>query len=354
VSLEFVFRLVGMVLLGIGGIYLGAILANLAGADQPAELWAVIFGLVGALVGLVGTPFATTRPARAIRQQIMQMPAAALVAGMTGFIVGLIIAGLLSFPLSLLPRPFSQLLPLVAAVVFSWLGISVFIMRQRDIFSLFRGRLGSRLAAEGSGTTNEGRSVLLDTSVIIDGRIADISRTGFISGTILVPKFVLNELQHIADSSDVLRRNRGRRGLEVLNRLRNEATVPVRFTDQDVPGVRDVDDKLVILAKQLNCAVITNDYNLNHVAQLQGVQVLNINELANAVKAVYLHGETLSLKIIQEGREPGQGVGYLDDGTMVVVDEGRYHLNGEVAVVVTKVLQTTAGRMIFARLDNNR
>jgi uncharacterized protein YacL len=130
--------------------------------------------------------------------------------------------------------------------------------------------------------------------------------------------------------------------------------VPVRFTDQDVPGVRDVDDKLVILAKQLNCAIVTNDYNLNHVAQLQGVQVLNINELANAVKAVYLHGEALSLKIIQEGREPGQGVGYLDDGTMVVVDEGRYHLNGEVTVVVTKVLQTTAGRMIFARLENNR
>jgi uncharacterized protein YacL len=351
VSIEFVFRLVGMIVLAVGGVYLGIVLS--AAAGTAAELWAVVFALVGALLGLVGTPFFTTRPARAIREQIMQMPAAALVAGMTGLIVGLIVAGLLSFPLSLLPRPFSQLLPLVAAVVSAWLGISVFIMRQRDIFSLFRGRLGGRLAAEGSGTTNTGRSVLLDTSVIIDGRIADISRTGFISGTILVPKFVLNELQHIADSADALRRNRGRRGLEVLNRLRNEATVPVRFTDQDVPGVRDVDDKLVILAKQLNCAIVTNDYNLNHVAQLQGVQVLNINELANAVKAVYLHGEALSLKIIQEGREPGQGVGYLDDGTMVVVDEGRYHLNGEVTVVVTKVLQTTAGRMIFARLDNN-
>jgi uncharacterized protein YacL len=352
VSAEFALRLVGMVVLAIGGVYLGVVLSIAAGT--AAELWAVIFGLVGALLGLVGTPFITTRPARAVRQQIMQMPASALLAGMAGLIVGLIVAGLLSFPLSLLPRPFSQILPLVAAVIASWLGISVFIMRQRDVFSLLRGRLSSRLAAEGSGTSNEGRSVLLDTSVIIDGRIADISRTGFISGTILVPKFVLNELQHIADAADVLRRNRGRRGLEVLNRLRNEAAVPVRFTDQDVPGVRDVDDKLVILAKQLNCAIITNDYNLNHVAQLQGVQVLNINELANAVKAVYLHGETLSLKIIQEGREPGQGVGYLDDGTMVVVDEGRYHLNGEVSVVVTKVLQTTAGRMIFAKIDNNR
>ena len=350
-SLELIFRLAGMIIFALGGGYLGVVLAG--AAEASTELWALIFGLLGGAIGLVATPFLTTRPARTIRDQIMQMPASALVAGMGGLVVGLIVAGLLSFPLSLLPRPFGQVLPMVAAVICSWLGISIFVMRQRDIFSMFRGRLSNRLAAEGAGTANEGRSVLLDTSVIIDGRIADISRTGFISGTILVPKFVLNELQHIADSADVLRRNRGRRGLEVLNRLRNEATVPVRFTDQDVPGVRDVDDKLVILAKQLNCAVVTNDYNLNHVAQLQGVSVLNINELANAVKAVFLHGEALAVKIIQEGREPGQGVGYLDDGTMVVVDEGRSHINGEVSVIVTKVLQTTAGRMIFARMDNN-
>jgi len=240
------------------------------------------------------------------------------------------------------------------AVLFVWLGISIFVMRQRDIFSLFRGRVPGRLAAEGAGVSNEGRSVLLDTSVIIDGRIADISRTGFISGTILVPKFVLNELQHIADSPDALRRNRGRRGLEVLNRLQKESVAPVRFTDQDAPGVREVDDKLVALAKQLNCAVITNDYNLNHVAQLQGVSVLNINELANAVKAVLLPGEILTVKIIQEGREPGQGVGYLDDGTMVVVDEGRSHIGENLSVQVTKVFQTTAGRMIFARPENNK
>jgi len=351
VSFEFVLRLIGMVALAVGGVYLGI---NLSGAaKQSAELWGVVFALVGALIGLVGTPFITTRPARAIRTQIMQLPASALVAGMTGLIVGLIVAGLLSFPLSLLPAPFSQVLPLVGAVVLSWLGISVFVMRQRDIFSLFRGRLGGKLAADGAGTANEGRSVLLDTSVIIDGRIADIAHTGFVAGTILVPKFVLNELQHIADSPEVLRRNRGRRGLEVLNRLTKESLVPVRFTDQDVPGVREVDDKLVILAKQLNCAVITNDYNLNHVAQLQGVSVLNINELANAVKAVFLHGEALTVKIIQEGREPGQGVGYLEDGTMVVVDDGRAHQSEQVSVVVTKVLQTTAGRMIFAKLENN-
>ena len=349
-SIEFVLRLIGMVVLAIGGVYLGLGLSAAVGTSP--ELWAVVFALLGALVGLVATPFFTTRPARAVRAYIMQMSAAALLAAMTGLVVGLLVAGLLSFPMSLLPKPFSQVLPMVAAVVFAWLGISVFVMRQRDIFSLFRSRLTSRLAAEGAGTANEGRSVLIDTSVIIDGRIVDISHTGFISGTILVPKFVLNELQHIADSPDALRRNRGRRGLEVLNRLTKEAVVPVRFTDMDVPGVREVDDKLVILAKQLNAAVITNDYNLNHVASLQGVSVLNINELANAVKAVFLHGEGLTVKIIQEGREAGQGVGYLDDGTMVVVDEGRAHISQEVPVVVTKVLQTTAGRMIFAKLEN--
>ncbi len=351
-SVEFIFRIVGMIVLSIGGVYLGIRLS--VTDNTPPELWAVVFGLVGALVGLVITPFVTTRPARAIRERIIAMPATALVAGMIGLITGLSVAGLLSFPLSLLPPPLSQVLPIVGAIVFSWLGISVFVMRQRDIFSIFRGRVTSRLAAEGAGASNEGRSVLLDTSVIIDGRIADISRTGFISGAILVPKFVLNELQHVADSPEVLRRNRGRRGLEVLERLRKESTAPVRFTDQDVPGVRDVDDKLVILAKQLNCAVITNDYNLNHVAQLQGVSVLNVNELANAVKAVFLPGETLTVKIIQEGREPGQGVGYLDDGTMVVVDDGRHYLQKELTVQVTKVFQTTAGRMIFARPENGR
>ncbi|MBP7692621.1 MAG: PIN domain nuclease [Anaerolineales bacterium] len=349
-SLEFIFRLIGMVGLALGGVYLGVWWARMS--DTSVELLALIFALVGALVGLILTPYFTTRPATAIRKRMVDMPAAVLISGMIGLIVGLVVAGLLSFPLSLMPAPFSQVLPFAGAVVFSWLGISVFVMRQRDIFSLFRGKVSGRLAAEGAGTQNEGRSVLLDTSVIIDGRIADIAKTGFIAGTILVPKFVLNELQHIADSPDTLRRNRGRRGLEVLNELRGGSTAPVKFTDLDAPNVREVDDKLVSLAKQLNCAIVTNDYNLNHVAQLQGVSVLNINELANAVKAVFLPGEGLTVKIIQEGKEMGQGVGYLDDGTMVVVDDGRRYLNASLNVVVTKIFQTTAGRMIFARPEN--
>jgi uncharacterized protein YacL len=165
----------------------------------------------------------------------------------------------------------------------------------------------------------------------------------------VVPSFVLNELQHIADSGDGLRRQRGRRGLDILNRLQKDNTIAFRISDLDVEGVRNVDDKLVILARQLRAPILTNDYNLNRVAELQGVTVLNINELANAVKAIYIPGESLEVRVIQEGKEAGQGVGYLDDGTMVVVEDGRTHIDRTVPVIVTKVLQTAAGRMIFAR-----
>jgi uncharacterized protein YacL len=296
-SIEFIFRIVGMAAMAVGGFYFGVWWAD--AAEVSAELYAIVGGLVGALAGLILTPYFTTRPAVWIRSRVGEMPVPMLVASVVGMVVGLLIASLLAYPLSLLPWPFGQILPFVGAVVFAWLGVSIFMMRQRDIFSLFRGKLPGRIAAEGAGAQNEGRAVLLDTSVIIDGRIADIAKTGFIAGAVLVPKFVLSELQHIADSADALRRNRGRRGLEVLNELQKDAHVPVRFTDQDVPNVREVDDKLVSLAKQLNCAIVTNDYNLNSVAQLQGVSVLNINELANAVKAVYIPGESLTVKIIQ-------------------------------------------------------
>jgi uncharacterized protein YacL len=196
-------------------------------------------------------------------------------------------------------------------------------------------------------------AVLLDTSVIIDGRIADICRTGFIQGELIVPLFVLNELQHVADSADTLRRNRGRRGLEILRQLQEESPVPVRITDAEVPEVREVDDKLIALAKELGASILTNDYNLNRVAELQSVTVLNVNELANAVKTVLLPGEDFAIHILQEGKEPNQGVGYLDDGTMVVVEDGAEHLGETLDVTVSKVLQTAAGRMIFARLGNN-
>lgn len=346
-SFEFVLRIVGMVVLALAGAKLGLQIGTLAGgAGGPIEVWGLVVSLVGALTGLIVTPYLTTRPARAIRSRLAQVSSEGLLSALIGLIVGLIIAALLSFPLSLLPPPLGQILPFVGAVAFSYFGVATFMMRRKDLMEIFRGRLP---VLGFGGAAEEHGQVLLDTSVIIDGRIADISQTGFISGPMLVPRFVLNELQHIADSPDLLRRNRGRRGLEMLNRLQNESLVPVNITDVDVEEAREVDDKLVRLAKRLNCPVITNDYNLNRVAQLQGVTVLNINALANAVKVALLPGETISVYIMQEGRELGQGVGYLDDGTMVVVEEGRRYMNTTTEVTVTKVHQTVAGRMIFAR-----
>jgi uncharacterized protein YacL len=348
-SAEFIARLAGMVVIAGLGVYWGINFGKMTGQSQ--ELFAVILGLVGALIGLIITPYLTTRPVRAMRIVLSRVSSHTLVAGLVGLMVGLIVAALLAFPISLLPSPFGDILPFVGVLLFGYLGVAVFITRQNDVFSAFRAIPG-RAAAEPAGETEGGRPILLDTSVIIDGRIADIARTGFLFGTLIIPRFVLNELQYIADSADSLRRQRGRRGMEVLSELQKEASVPVRISDLDVEGVREVDDKLVVLARQLRAPILTNDYNLNRVAELQGVPVLNVNELANAVKSVLLPGEPLAVNIIQEGKEPGQGVGYLDDGTMVVVEDGREHLHQQVTVTVTKVLQTAAGRMIFARLND--
>ena len=356
-SIEFIFRLIGMIVMAIVGVYWGISLSELT-ATSP-DLSAVVMGLVGALAGLVLTPFVTTRPARSLRRILGGVSAQTLVAGLIGLMAGLIIAALLAFPLSLLPSPFGDLFPFIGVLLAGYFGVVVFVMRQNDIFGVLRtisgrGNENEAATAEGGGAgLSASRTILLDTSVIIDGRIADIARTGFLQGTLLIPRFVLNELQYIADSSDSLRRQRGRRGMEVLSQLQKDTVVPVRISDIDVEGVREVDDKLVVLARQLRCPILTNDYNLNRVAELQGVAVLNVNELANAVKSVLLPGESLEVNIIQEGREHGQGVGYLDDGTMVVVEDGRERIGDKTDVTVTKVLQTAAGRMIFARLSYN-
>ncbi|MCS7178822.1 MAG: TRAM domain-containing protein [Anaerolineae bacterium] len=341
-SADFISRIVGMFVLAVGGLILGVRLATLA--ENSVYLYGTTFMLLGALAGLVLTPYLTVRPMRFLRQKIQRMPVQQLLAAIMGLILGLIIASLITFPLSMLPRPLNQILPFLSAVLFGYIGVLVMTARQQEIFAVLRGRIPER--------SEEWRPlppVLLDTSVIIDGRIADISRTGFIRSEMLVPRFILTEIQHIADSPDPLRRNRGRRGLDILRRLQEESDFPVRIVDLDVPEARSADDKLVILARRLRCPIVTNDYNLNRVAELQGVTVLNINELANAVRAVYLPGESLRVHIIQEGKEPDQGVGYLDDGTMIVVESGRPFIGGEIEVTVTKILQTAAGRMIFAR-----
>lgn len=345
-SIEFLIRIIGMFVFAVSGAILGVRLSILAGG--AAELWGMVLAMVGALLGLVISPYLTTRPVRAIRRRMIRVSAQTMGAGLAGLIAGLIIAALVSAPISLLPSPFGQLAPFLTAVFMAYLGATIFVMRENDIINLLRSRFQSDPNEAGT-SSQSGRSILMDTSVIIDGRIADIARTGFVQGPMLVPAFVLIELQHIADSADPLRRRRGRRGLDILNRLQKDNTIPLRITDLDVEGVREVDDKLVILAKQLRSPILTNDYNLNKVAELQGVTVLNINELANAVKAVYLPGETMEVQVIQEGKEPGQGVGYLDDGTMVVVEDGKGNIDTTIPVTVTKVLQTAAGRMIFAK-----
>ncbi len=340
-------RLVGAIVLTILGGLVGSYVADQLGLSSL--MYGAIGAAAGAVIGAALTPYIVVPPFLTLRRRIRQAPAQQLVAAVIGLVVGLVIAALISIPLSFLPSPFRQVLPLLVALTFGYFGILLLITRHSDIFGLFRTR---EPTAEGSAEheADTQRPVLLDTSVIIDGRIADIGATGFIAGEMLITGFVLNELQHIADSPDALRRNRGRRGLDMLRRLQSEAVTPVRAVDLDVDGVREVDEKLVVLAKRLRCSIVTNDYNLNRVAELQGVRVLNINELANAVRAVFLPGESLVITIVQVGKEIGQGVGYLDDGTMVVVEDGSRYVDRDMEVVVTKVLQTSAGRMLFARI----
>jgi uncharacterized protein YacL len=348
---ELILRLVGMIVLSSLGWSVGDFIATRSGAVDaltvPYLRPALALAIAGAGLGLLVTPWFTIRPALWVRRRIKQIPARHLFMGIIGLATGLVISLPLAFSLSFLPSNLRTVLPLLSSIIFGLLGMSIMIMRAEDFQHLWVASIG-----KGKPRRTDDSVVLLDTSVVIDGRIADISQTGFIERTLLVPRFILDELQYIADSSDALRRKRGRRGLDILNKLRQDSIVPIRITDMDVEEVRDADGKLVQLAKNLGCPIITNDYNLNRVAQLQGITVLNINELANAVKTAVLHGETLKVRIIQEGTEPNQGVGYLDDGTMVVVEEGRRHIDHTVDVTVTKVLQTAQGRMIFAQIQN--
>lgn len=315
-------------------------------ANWGNDLWVLVASLGAAAFGLLVTPYLTIYPLRRLAAWLKSQPAHVLVGGTVGLVIGLIISALLAPPLSFLPKPASMVLPLVAALMLSYLGAVVTASRGPEIWQSINSFL-SRAPAETHRATSNGR-VILDTSTIIDGRIADVSQTGFIPGTLVIPRFVLDELRHIADSPESTRRNRGRRGLEMLARLQKESRVPVNIADADAPDVVDTDAKLVRLARQWHCPIITNDFNLNRVAELQGVRVLNINELANAVKTIVLPGEELSIRIIQEGKETGQGVGFLDDGTMVVVEGGRRYLNTQMDILVTRVLQTAAGRMLFA------
>jgi len=358
------------------GVVVGIFFLNRSNLPDKIE-WVIGIAVVAALLAFIITPYITITPYLWISDKIRKAAASDLVAAAIGLTIGLIISALLAIPLTSLPSNWGHILPFVGALLFAYLGVTIAVLRKNDIGHLFLSiqsaltRRNRERDEEREKDRDEKRTkdrekererekerttpeptplppILLDTSAIIDGRIKDISQTGFIYGTLLVPRFVLEELQRIADSADTMRRNRGRRGLEILNTLKTEASVPVEITDADIEGIAEVDGKLVKMARNLHCAIITNDFNLNRVAELQGVKVLNINELANAIKPVLLPGEDIHIKIMQDGKELGQGVGYLDDGTMIVVENGRQYMGTGIEVTVTRVLQTVAGRMIFA------
>ncbi|MCK4594214.1 TRAM domain-containing protein [bacterium] len=266
-----------------------------------------------------------------------------VIAGTIGLLLGLIMAAIVSQIAIVSDYPaIRYTLSLGAMVLFGYLGTTLAIRK----FPPNWFKRADLPAGEGAASERK----ILDTSVIIDGRIADICAAGFLEGTLLIPKFVLKELQLIADSSDTLKRNRGRRGLDILNDMQKRLGEQIQIESTDFPELTEVDSKLVKLAMAKGAKILTNDFNLNKVAELQGVRVLNINELANALKPVYLAGERMRVKLLKEGTEPGQAVGYLEDGTMVVVDRGRDRIGQEVEVMVTSHLQTSAGRMIFAKL----
>lgn len=304
---------------------------------------------IGGVIGFAVVPWLielTWRATGWVETKLHRAPLQDIVSGAIGLIIGLIIANLIGAAFSRVPLV-SVIVPIGGSVILGYLGISVAVKKREDVPGLFTRTRGGAAAL---ARADQSQPKVLDTSVIIDGRIYDICKTGFLEGPLVVPRFVLDELRHIADSSDVLKRNRGRRGLDVLNKLQKDLGATVQVYEQDVPGAGlEVDTKLVELAKLLHGRVITNDFNLNKVAELQGVSVLNINDLANAVKPVVLPGEEMNVHVIKDGKESGQGVGYLDDGTMIVIDGGKRHIGESVDVLVTSVLQTSAGRMIFAR-----
>ncbi|HEX7498575.1 MAG TPA: TRAM domain-containing protein [Candidatus Limnocylindrales bacterium] len=301
-------------------------------------------------VGFLLLPYLTVVPVGRLIAGVQAMSTAEFLAAVSGLIVGLLIALLLGLPLAALPDPYGRYLPIGVSICFGLGMVGFTVAKREDLIA----------AAEASGLLRRDNAaatakasetqVVVDTSAIIDGRIADIVDAGFLYHRLVIPHFVLEELQRIADSSDTQRRGRGRRGLEILARLQKDGPTPVEIVDDDPAEAADVDGKLVLLARARGAAILTNDFNLNRVADLQSIRVLNVNSLANALKPALLPGDTLQIKVITEGKEPGQGVGYLDDGTMVVIEGGSRLVGQELDVLVTRVLQTVMGRMVFAQV----
>jgi len=318
---------------------------DVPGAAAIIVAWVVAW----ATLGFSLLPYLTVVPALRVIRGVQDLSTAEFVTAVLGLLLGLLMGLLLGAPLSAVEGPLGTVLP-IGVSLFLGLGMVGLTVAKREDLLVAAEAIGlvRRPDPEASGRRGDPH-IVVDSSAIIDGRIAEIVESGFLFGTLMVPRFVLDEIQHIADSPDALRRQRGRRGLEILARMQKDAPTPVVIVEDDAPEVAEVDAKLVALAKRYSRAVLTNDFNLNRVAELQGVRVLNINSLANAVKPALLPGEELRVRVIQQGKEAGQGVGFLDDGTMIVVEGGSRFIDDEIDVAVTRVLQTVAGRMIFAQ-----
>ena len=340
-------HVLGAALGGLTGIIL--VIAQLAVFQPAPGAPVLVAGWVVAwiVLGYTLLPYLTVIPAKSALRAVQQLSTAEFVTAIIGLFLGLLLGLLLGLPLSALPGPIGTIAPLGISIFLGLAMVGLTVAKRHDLISAAES-MGIIRRPPGDGEGGGVPRILVDTSAIIDGRIADIADSGFLFGTLEVPRFVLDEVQRLADSSDTLRRTRGRRGLEILARMRKTGTTPVVVIDEDVPGTPEVDSKLVALAKKNGRAVLTNDLNLNRIADLQGVRVLNLNSLANAVKPALLPGEDLRVKVIQPGKDAGQGVGYLDDGTMVVVEGGAKSIDSELDVTVTRVLQTVAGRMVFA------
>jgi uncharacterized protein YacL len=341
-----IIQLLGALLGTLVGFALGLALLQRAGglidaANRPAFLTAFVVATL--LFGYLAIPYITIYPARRAVEKLSEADAGEFALGVGAIIIGLVMGLLLGVPLAQLGGVAGSVGPPLAAILLAVVMLGA-TMHKRDV--LLPALAGWIPGRRGNPASNR---VVIDTSAVIDGRIVDIARTGFVLGTLVVPRFVLDELQRIADSPEALRRNRGRRGLEMLSALQKDPVTPVEVSEASYPEVGEVDAKLMAFARDTGAAILTNDYNLNRVADLQGIRVLNVNELANAVKAVVHPGEEMSVRIIQEGKEVGQGVGYLDDGTMIVVEGGVRFMDQEIPIAVTRVLQTVAGRMIFAQ-----
>lgn len=341
----------------VGGYFLSRFLIDYFFVSPSDEIWwsTITFGVVlSLLIGLSIAPKIMTGIQRFTNwslSQLYKIPVQDIVGGAIGLIIGLFIANQFGSSVARI-KYVGPYLSLTGSLFLGYMGLSLGVKKRDELLSFFFALIrfaGKDKDKASKSGANKIPCKILDTSVIIDGRISDICKTGFVEGTLVIPNFVLEELRHIADSSDLLKRNRGRRGLDILNKLRQEFDMMIEIVDKDYEDIAEVDSKLVKLAQEMKGYIVTNDFNLNKVAQLQGVLVLNINELANAVKPVVLPGEEMVVRVIKDGKEMGQGIGYLDDGTMIVVENGKKFMGQVIGVVVTSVLQTAAGRMIFAR-----